>query len=110
MDIKIVKGGLETPILEARGGGVAAVAGFLLRACVLLLTPDSRNLLVLDEVFAHLSEEYVPRCAEFLKELCERTDLQILLVTHQPEFTQAAHKVTRIERVGPDESRFVEEL
>lgn len=109
MDVKIKTGSLETPVLEARGGGLAAVAGFLLRVCVLLLDPDARRLLVLDEVFAHLSEDYVPRMAEFLRELCEKTGLQIILVTHQPEFAEAAHKVYRIEKTGPNTARFVEE-
>lgn len=109
MVVKVRTGDLETSIMDARGGGLAAVAGFLLRACVILLTPGARRALFLDEVFAHLSEDYVPRMAEFLRELCERTGLQILLVTHQPEFAEAAPKVYRIEKTGPNTSRFVEE-
>lgn len=109
MDVKIKTGELETSIIDARGGGLAAVAGFLLRACVLLLTPNVRRILILDEVFAHLSEDYVPRLAEFLRELCEETGLQVILVTHQAEFTDAAHKVHRIERTSADSAKFVEE-
>lgn len=88
--------GLETPILEARGGGLAAVASFLLRVTVLLLTNGARRLIVADESFAHLSAEYIPRMAEFLAELCERTGLQIILVTHSPEFADAADVVVRM--------------
>lgn len=109
MDVTVKTGDLETSVLDARGGGLAAVAGFLLRVSVVLLTPDARRFMLLDEVFAHLSEEYVPRMAQFLRELCELSDLQLLLVTHQPEFAEAAHKVYRIERTSTDTAHFVEE-
>ena len=46
---------VETGVLEARGGGMAAVIGYVLRLVVLLLTPDLANVLFLDETFAHVS-------------------------------------------------------
>lgn len=109
MDITVKTGNLETPILEARGGGLAAVAGFLLRVSVLLLTPGARKLIVLDEVFAMLSEDYLDRAGQFLQELCAKTELQLVLVSHQLEFKEWADKVTRIERVGANTSRLVAE-
>lgn len=109
MDIKVRTGNLETPILEARGGGLAAVAGFLLRVSVLLLTPGARKLIILDEVFAMLSEDYLERTAYFLKELCDKTGLQLILVTHQTEFAEAADRVIRIERTKQNTSRLVVE-
>jgi DNA repair ATPase RecN len=107
MDVKVKTGTLETSIMEARGGGLAAVAGFLLRITVLLLTKNARRLIVADESFAMLSEEYLVPMAEFLSELCERTGLQILLVTHQSEFADAADRVLRIEKTAPNTARFV---
>lgn len=109
MDVKVKTGTLETPILEARGGGLAAVAGFLLRVTVLLLTKNARRLLIADEPFAQLSEEYLIPMAEFLSELCERTGLQLALVTHQMEFAEAADRVLRIEKTGLNTARFVQE-
>ena len=97
MDVTVETGdGLETPILEARGGGLAAVAAFLLRLTVLLLTNGARRLVVADEPFAHLSREYAPRMATFLRELCERTDTQIFLVTHDDSFVEEADVVVRL--------------
>jgi DNA repair exonuclease SbcCD ATPase subunit len=82
---------VDTDVLAARGGGLAAVVGFLLRLVVLLLSPTRQDtVLVLDEPFAHLSKEYVPAMAAFLRELCDKTAVQILLVTHQPEFADVA--------------------
>lgn len=84
---------VETPVLGARGGGVAVVVGFLLRLVVLLLTPSSRRLMLLDESFAQLSEDYEPRLAEFLAELVKKTDLQILMVTHSNAYSDLADQV-----------------
>lgn len=79
----------ETPVMEARGGGLAATVGFLLRIVVMMLSGE-RRLLFLDETFAHLSAEYEPRMAEFLRELVDRTGMQIILVTHSTAYADSA--------------------
>jgi DNA repair exonuclease SbcCD ATPase subunit len=86
---------LETAIMEARGGGVAAVAGFLLQAVLVLLLPNTTPLLFLDESFSQVSEEYRPALSQFIKELTERTELQVVLVTHSDEFVTDADRVYR---------------
>lgn len=88
---------VETSILDARGGGVAAVAGFLLRLIVVLLRPDVRPFLLLDESFSMVSEEYESRLVDFVKELTEKTPVQIVLTTHKAveEWSTAADKVHR---------------
>lgn len=100
VDIAIVTDGLETTVLDARGGGLAAITAFLLRVTVLLLTRGARRLLVLDEPFAHLSSEYAPRAAEFVAELAEKTSTQIVMITHDDAFTEAADTVNRITKKG----------
>lgn len=106
MDIKVVTGGLETSILDARGGGLAAVAGFLLRLTILLLSPGKRKFLAADEPFAQLSEEYLVPTAEFIADICNRADIQIIMVTHQQEFTEVADKVIRIIKNGTNTAKF----
>ena len=88
---------IETPVLDARGGGLAATIGFLLRVVVLLLSSGTKqdNILILDETFAHVSEEYLPPLGEFLRELVDKTGIQILLVTYQLEFMEYADKSYR---------------
>ncbi len=100
---------LDTDILEARGGGLAATVGFLLRVVVLLLSADKTDtVLVLDETFAHVSAEYEPRLAEFIRELVDKTGVQVLMVTHSEAFSDAAdvryrfsldNGLTRVEQV-----------
>lgn len=86
---------VETPVMDARGGGMAAVVGFLLRLVVLLLTPGARCVLFLDESFAHVSAEYRPALGQFLREVCDRAGVQIVMVTHDPEYAEQADTVYR---------------
>jgi DNA repair exonuclease SbcCD ATPase subunit len=83
----------ETDILSSMGGGVAAVTGFLLRLVVLLLDKSrTGSVLVLDETFAHVSDAYLPALAEFLREIVDKTHMQIVMVTHQKEFLEGADR------------------
>lgn len=85
---------LETDILSARGGGISAVVGFLLRLIILLLTnKDKDKLLVLDETFSNLSEEYRPKVAEFIRQVVDKTNTQVILVSHFHDLTEPADKV-----------------
>lgn len=82
---------VDTDVMEARGGGLAATVGFLLRLVILLLkTRTGETVMFLDETFAHLSAEYEPRLAEFLRELVDKTGVQIVMVTHSDAFSDAA--------------------
>jgi DNA repair ATPase RecN len=85
---------VDTPVMDARGGGLAATIGFLLRVVVMLLRRQE-NILILDETFAMVSAEYLPALGEFVRQLVDKTDLQIVMVTHQPEFAAYADKVYR---------------
>lgn len=98
---------IDTPIMDARGGGLAAVVGFLMRLVVMLLGQGkagrdgvSENLLVLDETFAHVSAEYLDGVGQFLREVVDRTGVQIVMVTHQEELTQYADKVAHFHTDG----------
>lgn len=85
---------VDTPVLEARGGGLAAVVGFLLRLVVVLLDRTrSSRVLFLDESFSHVSDEYLDRVAEFLREVVDKADIQLVLVTHQSVLAERADKV-----------------
>lgn len=90
----------ETDVLSARGGGLAAVVGLLLRVVLILLTRASGkrapDLLVLDETLAHLSREYLDAAGQFLRTLVDSTGLQILMVTHQQELVDYADVIYRL--------------
>lgn len=92
---------IETPVMEARGGGMAAVVGFVLRLVVLLLSPGVRRFLALDESFAHVSASYEPRVAEFLREVADKAGVQLLLITHSTAYSELADARYRL-ALGPD--------
>lgn len=92
---------VETPVMDARGGGLAAVVGFLLRLVVMLLSKDVKEpVLVLDESFSHVSAEYEQPLAEFIKELVDKTRVQIIMVTHSDAFSEFADKRYRFKLVN----------
>jgi ABC-type glutathione transport system ATPase component len=95
MEPRLVLDGVDAPVLEAFGGGPAQIVAFLLRLLVLRrlkLAP----LLVLDEPFAMVSEQYRANVGKLLAELCARLDLTILMVSHEPEYVDHATKAYTI--------------
>ena len=87
---------MDTDILEANGGGLAAICGFLLRVVVLLLSRERQDtVLILDEPFAHLSADHEPALAAFLRELVDKTGVQVILVTHSHTGAFDEHADTR---------------
>lgn len=85
---------IETPIMDARGGGVAAVTGFLLQV-ILLLLHRAPKILFLDEAFSQVSAEYEPRLVEFMSELADRSGMQFVVVTHSSAFEDVSDAVYR---------------
>ncbi len=93
---------VETDIMDARGGGLAAVVGFLLRLVVMLLDSKvDQPVLILDESFSHVSAEFEKPLVQFIVQLVEKTNAQIILVTH--------HLVDAFLEVADKKFRFVQE-
>ena len=85
-------GELISPLM-ASGGGVIDVASFALRIALWTLqTPRSRNTIVLDEPFRFLSKDLIPRASVLLKELSQKLNLQMIIVTHIEELAEEANK------------------
>ena len=79
---------------ESVGGGVLGVTSTLLS----ILQHKLFNLapiLLLDETLVHVSAQYLPNAAQFLRELAEKLELTIIMVSHQQELSSAAHTVVR---------------
>lgn len=80
----------RVPLTEV-GGGVADVVAFAFRVAVLCLRrPRLRPVLVADEPFKHVSAAYLPNVAALLRELVDRTGLQFMVVSHEPEIAATA--------------------
>ncbi len=92
---------IETDVMSARGGGVAAVIGMLLRVVLILLTRQTgqpvSDTLVLDETLAMLSADRLEAASAFLRTLVDSANLQVIMVTHQAELSEAADVVHRLQ-------------
>lgn len=77
------RNGLEIDPMSAAGGGVVDVAAFALRlACLVLHKPKLNRVLILDEPFKYVSQEYLPNVCEMLEKLSLEMRVQIIMVTH----------------------------
>lgn len=73
---------IEDPINED-SGGVVEVAAFVLRlSCLLLSKPPVRKLMVMDEPFKFVSEEYQENVRVMIEKLAEDFGVQFIIVTH----------------------------
>lgn len=90
-------GGEEIDPMDASGGGVVDIASFALRIAQWTLG-TTRNTIVLDEPFKHLSDDLQPAGAEVLRELSDNLKLQFIIVTHREEITEQADKVFKVRR------------
>lgn len=81
-----VRNDVEVDPMTAAGGGVVDVAAFALRlSCILLSRPRVRRLMVLDEPFKFVSEEYRVRVRQLLESLAKELQFQFIMVTHIKE-------------------------
>jgi len=75
--------------MESFGGGPTSIASFVLRVLALLRL-KRYPVLLLDETFSAVSDEYVVQTGRFLRQFSESTGIDILLVTHKQAFTEHA--------------------
>jgi len=93
-------GGVEGDPIQSYGGGAAVIISFVLRIAV-MARMNMANLLILDESMLALSNSYVPNAAAFMRQLSEETGINILMVTHNPEFLNHAHIAYEGRKEGP---------
>jgi len=87
VELAFLRNGNEVDPMSASGGGVVDVSAFALRLAALVLAGSKvAKVLVLDEPFKFVSQEYRERLAELLVKLAEELHIQIVLVTHIEEF------------------------
>ena len=94
--------------MEASGGGVVDLTCFALRLSAFALENGTDNLIILDEPFKFISRDLQERAGEILKTLSEKMKLQIIMVTHIPEFIEVADKVFEVKKNENGISRIVE--
>lgn len=93
---------LEKPDYD-RGGGKVDIIALSLRLAVgeMAATPGP---LFLDEVGKHVSKEYAPSVAYFLKEYSANFDRQIILITHNADLAEIGETSLSVKRTQGGES------
>ena len=86
---------LVDPLLFS-GLGAADVAAFALRCASWSMVKKSRNTLLLDEPFKHLSVNHHERVGALVKMLSEKLGLQIIMITHSEIMSRYADKIYKV--------------
>ena len=94
IELKTENDGVEGEF-ESFGGSVAVIESFLLRV-ICMLKLKLAKLMLLDETFAPVGDDYIPNTSRLVSELSKKLGLDILLVTHQKEFQTFADCVYRV--------------
>ena len=99
---------VKTRPQEARGGGVVDIISLAIRVAMLQCSNlDIKGPIILDEPAKHVSEDYINRVGEFLKQVSERFDRQVIIVTHDRHLSEIADKCYRIEMSDGISNAFV---
>jgi DNA repair exonuclease SbcCD ATPase subunit len=91
-ELKIKKGPVVGEALGTFGGGISAVASFLLRV-LMIKRFKLRKFIVVDESFNNVSPRDQPAVSEMLKKLVDDHGYTILMITHQSRLIGSADKV-----------------
>lgn len=87
-------------ILNSFGGGMADIITFPLRVSLLLKwSPSLSRILIMDETFKAVDKTNQELMGEFIRQLSEKLNMQIILVTHSPELTSKAHKKFKVSQL-----------
>jgi len=96
-DLLFQRDGLKIDPLSAAGGGAVDVASFAIRvASWSMQHPRSRNVLLLDEPFKHLSSALLLRAKDMLRQISEKLGVQIIFITHSEQLAEDADKIYRV--------------
>lgn len=100
----VITNGLETIKTkpeDSRGGGIIDIISLALRISFLQIhKPEVYGPLILDEPAKHVSEDFIFNVSEFLKQVSEMFNRQIIMVTHNNHLASIADIAYRVELDG----------
>ena len=88
--------GHEVDIKDGTGMGIACIVSFILKLYYLI--NKNSNILMLDEKYSNVSSEYTPKFFEFMSKTAQDKDFIILMITHDPRFTEYADRVYQVNK------------
>jgi DNA repair exonuclease SbcCD ATPase subunit len=92
-DLYFERDGNRVDPLTASGVGAVDIASFALRiASWSMASPRTRNVIILDEPFRFLSENYQEQASLMVKEISQKLGIQFLIVSHNETLASSADK------------------
>lgn len=83
--------------LTTDAGGVLNIISLALRIVLMEVAhPKINGFIISDESFANLSEEYVERASQFLKEINIKMNRQIIAISHQSKMHDSADNLIEV--------------
>ena len=83
--------GFEVDLKDGAGQGIRTIISFILKAYYLI--NKGSKILFLDEKYSALSEHYIPRFFEFMKQMAESKGMIIVMITHDNRFMDYADNI-----------------
>tara|TARA_R110002020_G_scaffold156437_2_gene338543 strand:+ start:870 stop:1484 length:615 start_codon:yes stop_codon:yes gene_type:complete len=97
IDITVIEDELEVDPQKSCGGGVNDIISLVLKIIFIYLK-NSNRILILDESLKFLSRNYLEQASSFIRDISERMNLQIILVSHKPELEVGCDNLITIEK------------
>ena len=97
IDILVIENELEVDPQKSCGGGVNDIISLVLKIIFIYLK-NSNRILILDESLKFLSRNYLEQASSFIRDISERMNLQIILVSHKPELEVGCDNLITIEK------------
>jgi hypothetical protein len=96
-DLYFERDGNRIDPLTASGVGAVDVASFALRiASWSMARPRTRNVIILDEPFRFLSENYQEQASIMMKEISQKLGIQFLVISHNETLASGADKTFNV--------------
>jgi DNA repair exonuclease SbcCD ATPase subunit len=93
--------GVELDPLDGCGGGIADIVSMTLRIAILqMYEPLIEGPALFDENGKFISRDHIRGFVEFLHTIQEKTNRQIIFVTHTPELASGADRVFEVTMEG----------
>jgi DNA repair exonuclease SbcCD ATPase subunit len=102
-DILFERNGVRMKPKDASGGGAIDIAAFALRvACWSMMSPRTRNTIILDEPLRFLSVDKREAASKMIQQISQKLGVQFIIITHSPYITAYADRAfkTTINRKG----------
>ena len=94
LSLVIMEDGHVVNLRRAMGMGIKCVVSAVLH--IYYLQCKNSKILMLDEAYSAISAEYLPNFFAFIKQLCEKLEFKIVLITHDERFKEYGDKVYSI--------------